>query len=167
MINITINAPRPFGETELHIIAAAFEKLSQLATLYEDAGMTTPMEQHVAIAHNDINMYDLVERTINPLSVDLQQCFLSALNLALHTNVEFTIDTKTGQQTLTSPLLPYVINHRNEVAWCSEPDFIIRLTRQGLIEFQFFNELLDFINADVDGNIKTTMMAGGCEIWSM
>ena len=170
MLNITIKAPRAFTDMEMHILAASFEKMSQLATMYEEAGITEPMERHVAIQNSDVNVYDIIEKNgciQMPTSAIDEQCFYDALDLAVHTMVEFTVDSKSGKKSTFTPLFPYILNARNEVAWRDEPNFIIRLNKQGLLEFEFFNELRDFINMDVDGTIKTTMMAGGFEIWSM
>jgi hypothetical protein len=165
-----MNAPRKFTDLDLHILVAAFEKMSQLATMYEDAGISTPMEQYVSINHSDVNVYDIIERNgcaqLSTSAIDKQR-FDDALELAVHTMVEFTVDTKSGKKSTSTPLFPYITNAKNEVAWQNEPNFIIRLNKQGRLEFEFFNELRDFINMDVDGNIKTTMMVGGSEIWYM
>lgn len=170
MLNITIKAPREFTNTELHILAASFEKMSQLATMYEEAGITEPMEQYVTVRHSDVNVYDIIDRNgcmqMPTSAIDIQ-CFYDTLCLAVHTIVEFTVDTKSGKKSISSPLFPCIMTSSNEVAWSYEPDFIIRLNKNCQVEFELFNELRELADLDVDGNVKTTMMVGGAEIWSM
>lgn len=170
MLNITIQAPREFTDMEMHILAAAFEKMSQLATMYEEDGIAEPMEKYVTICHSDVNVYDIIDRNDcmqMPTSAINAQQFYDTLQLAVHTMVEFTVDTKSGKKSITSPLFPCILNPFNEVAWNYEPDFIIRLNKKGQVGFELFNELRELANLDVDGNAKTTMMVGGAEIWSM
>ena len=61
MLNITIDAPRAFTELELVILRASFEKMSQLATMYEEAEIREPMENHVTINKDDIDIADVVD----------------------------------------------------------------------------------------------------------
>ncbi len=170
MLNITIDAPRAFTELELVILRASFEKMSQLATMYEEAEIREPMENHVTINKDDIDIADVVDVDGKPELYNPEftaHDFLEALRLALHTMVDFTVDTKFGKKTVTRSLFPCILSYSGYVAWMHEPDFIIRLDEQNRIQFECFDALSELINLDTDGVAKTTMIAGGTEVWSM
>ena len=171
MLNITIDAPRAFTNLELQILAASFEKMSQLATMYADANLTKPMDECVTIKKDDIDLTDVVDKDGVPVMYTPEfgaHDFLQALHLALHTMVSFSIDTKFGKKTVTSSLFPCILSYSGYVAWRKEPEFIIRLDENDRIHFEFFDELLELIQQDVDYDAtKTTMIIGGNEVWSM
>lgn len=170
MIQITIDAPRAFSTLELHILATSFEKLSQLATMYEDAGITEPMEKHVLINKDDINVEDVVDVNGRPVAYTPEftaSDFLQAMQLALHTIVTISVDTKFGKKVITTSLMPCVLSYSGYVAWPEEPEFIFRLDEFNRLQFEFFDSLRDFINLDTDGVTNTTMITGGTTVWSM
>lgn len=170
MIQITIDAPRVFSTLELSILAAGFEKLSQLATMYEDAGITEPMEEYVLITKEDINVDEVIDVNGKPVIYKPEFSagdFFKAMSLALHTTVTISVNTKFGKKTVTTPLMPCSISCGAEVAWREEPEFIIRLDEADRLQFEFFDSLRDFINLDTDGVVNTTMITGGTTVWSM
>ncbi len=170
MIQITIDAPRVFSTLELHILAAGFEKLSQLATMYEDANITEPMEKHVRINKDDINVDDVIDMNGRPVAYKPEftaSDFLQAMQLALHTIVTISVDTKFGKKVTTTSLMPCVLSYSGYVAWPEEPEFIFRLDEFDRMQFDFFDSLRDFINLDTDGVTNTTMITGGTTVWSM
>lgn len=170
MIQITIDAPRVFSPLELSILTAGFEKLSQLATMYEDAGITAPMEEHVLITKDDINIDDVIDVNGKPVIYKPEFTagdFLKAMHLALHTTVTISVDTKFGKKVMTTSLMPCILSYGGEVAWHEEPEFIIRLDEADRLQFEFFDSLRDFINLDTNGVVNTTMITGGTTVWSM
>lgn len=168
MINITIRAPRVFTPMEANIMAVAFEKMSQLATMYEEDGVDKPMMDCVRIKRNDIQIISLNEDRLMECECDISdEEFLNAIRMALHTKVEFSINTKEGTASITRPLFPCVITDNSYVAWLSEPDFTLHLDENDRIFFHYFDGLKRFVDMDVDGVETITMIAGGEEVWSM
>ena len=170
MLEIKIDAPRAFTELELGILAASFEKMSQLTTMYMDAEIREPMHKYVTIQKDDIDITDVVDRNGQPVVYTPEfgaKEFLNALQLALHTIVTFTVDTKFGKQTTTRSLFPCILSYSGYVAWRTEPDFIIRVDENNRIQFECFDELAELISLGVDDNVTTTMIAEGKEVWSM
>ncbi len=170
MLTIKIDAPRAFTELELQILAASFEKMSQLATMYEDSGIKEPMHKHVSIKKEDIDISDVIDDNGTPkiwAPEITASDFMNALHLALHTMVSFTVDTKFGKKTTTSSLFPCILSYSGYVAWNFEPDFIIRLDEQNRIQFECFGELAELISLGVDDDVTTTMIVEDNEVWSM
>ena len=170
MIQITIDAPRAFSTLELHILAAGFEKLSQLATMYEDAGITESMEKYVVVNKCDIDIADVIDVDGKPTQWNPEfsvQDFLNTMHLALHTTVVISVDTKFGKKVTTTSLMPGILSYSGYVAWQEEPEFIVRLDEQDRLVFEFFDSLRELINLDTDSVVTTTMIAGGATVWSM
>lgn len=167
MINITIRAPRVFTPMEANIMAVAFEKMSQLATMYEENEVDKSMVECVRIKRSDIQLISLDEERLLECECDISdEEFLNVIRMALHTKVEFSINTKRGNASVIRPLFPGVIID-SHVAWLTEPDFTLHLNENDCFFFHYFDGLRQFIDMDVDGIETITMIAGGEKVWSM
>lgn len=171
MLNITIDAPRAFTPEQLIIVRTAFEKLSQITTMYKDAGLNGRMQDYVSISRDDLDLTDVIDdngipKIVNPSCTDEE--FIRAIRLALHTIVTFEVTTETGTRFAASQLMPCIINTDRTVAWPEEPDFIIRLTEDDKITFELFNQLADIAAEGINPDCtKITMIVGGTTVWSM
>jgi hypothetical protein len=172
MIRITVDTCKPFSTEQLFLFTQIFEKMSQFSTMCSDCyGQLLP--EMIKVSPEDLNLTDVFVHN-NMLQAMPAVCtneeFAQCLINAMHTTVTIEIETDNGRESRTLPLFDGTLYQRvNEVSatWYAEPEFIVRTTDGGALEFEFFDSLEEFVAEDVDGNMTTKMLVGGVEVWSL
>jgi hypothetical protein len=154
MLNVTITSTQQH-DTFLEFVAIrAFEKLSNLAVLYNELEeKSVSFEKGVCISCADIDIETQVPQSgVWKKSKCPVDTFKKAMQWAINASITFEIDTESGKQSKTVAYFPGILSdgENPDVAWTEEPDFIILSDQYGEISFVLFNELLSFVEQDVD-----------------
>lgn len=173
MIQITVNTCKAFTTEQLFLFTKIFEKLSQLTTMCRDCMDGVLIPEMIKASPDDIRLTDVFVHN-NKLAEVAAPCtndeFMDAIINAMHTTVTVQVNTNLGVETRTLPLFAGYLSTANDevfAAWYHEPEFIVRTTDGGALEFEFFDSMADFIAEDEDGNITTKLVVGGTEVWSL
>lgn len=142
MLSINMEKKNELTFEQLCIVRSAFEKLSQLTTLYYESDSMQPMSDSVVITCSDlqdIEVYD-EDGVLHPINVACdEETFVSAITQAMNTIVTFETIDESETQTITSPLLPCILNPDHSVTWNKEPHFIVQITTSGMILFEMLD----------------------------